>query len=283
VPLSRATGESTGAAEATGTMAHESMSESAHYLKNRLGPIVRDIFSKESPLKFLAPVLGESVLSSFEVVVTGHSVGAGTASLLAVLLKEELGISKVRAYGFATPPVMDKISSLASKSYVTSVVNNADVVPRASVRNLAVLADTMKWCSKIIKSGGASAAYDDAREAQAKVIEEREEALTDLYVPGKVVYMYKDGSSVYRAAVVDGTSPILGAIQPVQSMMTDHQGAMYVDAVAALSPSEPVIEEALSPVVVPDAGVAVVPNPEADTVALSESLPAIQSPEPSSS
>ena len=117
--------------------------------------------------------------------VTGHSLGAGTACLLAILLREEMRIagvrrappppcsrrprnlalpgpcpahflcnssaratheralprtrlcvSQVRGVGFATPPVVDKAAALGCKSYIWSVVNHTDVVPRASVRNV---------------------------------------------------------------------------------------------------------------------------------------------------
>jgi pimeloyl-ACP methyl ester carboxylesterase len=103
----------------------------------------------------------------YEIVVVGHSLGAGTAVLLAILLKEELGLKKehsfrflsflffvrelslmrtrmmtygvlmqVRAFGFATPPVTDIKTAKRCAGYITSVSHQTDVITRASLANL---------------------------------------------------------------------------------------------------------------------------------------------------
>ncbi|KAL7482745.1 hypothetical protein ACHAW6_008410 [Cyclotella cf. meneghiniana] len=106
----------------------------------------------------IAPLIEEFALSKgYDVVCTGHSLGAGTASLLALLIRgkypdlvvprlchDESGnrretTERVRVYAFASPPVLDRASALACRHYVTSVVNNSDIIPRSSLTNLDVL------------------------------------------------------------------------------------------------------------------------------------------------
>ena len=116
-----------------------------------------------------------AVTMGYDVVCTGHSLGAGAAILVAVLLRgryptlattgdakratrrppsfgDDDGVRarisppdvvddgvagrRVRAYAFAPPPVLDRASSLACRHYVTSVVNNSDIIPRSSLTNL---------------------------------------------------------------------------------------------------------------------------------------------------
>ena len=89
------------------TYGHEAITETAQHLLDRLGPLLV-MLAKADP--------------DFEIVVTGHSLGAGTACLLAVLLREELGLKNVRGVGFATPPVIDRKAALACADYITSVV-----------------------------------------------------------------------------------------------------------------------------------------------------------------
>ena len=181
VPLRRELGkvETLMAVKGDGQQAvsHEAMTEAAHHLKERIGPLLRDVF----------------LLSGYTVLVTGHSLGAGTACLLAILLREEVGIPMVKGIGFATPPVVDKKTALASKDYITSVVHNTDCIPRASVRSLAILGTTLKQIHAAIQASGEAAAIGQAKSILLRAIEEHAGTASDFYVPGKVLYIFKDG------------------------------------------------------------------------------------------
>ncbi|KAL3780109.1 hypothetical protein HJC23_005976 [Cyclotella cryptica] len=106
----------------------------------------------------ISPLIEEFAQSKgYDVVCTGHSLGAGTASLLALLIRgrypelvvprecgrdcgnDRITTERVRVYAFASPPVLDRASALACQHYVTSVVNNSDIIPRSSLTNLDVL------------------------------------------------------------------------------------------------------------------------------------------------
>ncbi len=118
------------------------------------------LHSAQQLFQEVSPLIEEYALSKgFDVVCCGHSLGAGAAALLAILIRgkyaslvaplvseekdntdDGVGESqRVRAYAFAPPPLLDRLSSLACRHYVTSVVNNSDIIPRSSLTNLDVL------------------------------------------------------------------------------------------------------------------------------------------------
>jgi len=118
------------------------------------------LHSAQQLLLEISPLIEEYAVSKgFDIVCCGHSLGAGAAILLAILIRgkysslvtsaphEEIddaddargGNQRVRAYAFAPPPLLDRLSSLACRHYVTSVVNNSDIIPRSSLTNLDVL------------------------------------------------------------------------------------------------------------------------------------------------
>jgi len=91
----------------------------------------------------------------YGLVLIGHSLGAGIASLLALLLaspttrmtsrwsKLPLG-RRVHAYAFATPCCMSAELSKRSKTLVTSVAYGNDVIPRLSIGHVRDLRN-MVW------------------------------------------------------------------------------------------------------------------------------------------
>ena len=109
------------------------------------------------------------VQRGYQLVLCGHSLGAGCASLAAVLLRSRLPElthttlieegggrprPRMQVYCFAPPPVLDKEAALAASSYCTSVVNNADMIPRCSLENLLIFLELLKgiW-NELLKQG----------------------------------------------------------------------------------------------------------------------------------
>eukprot|EP00978_Attheya_sp_CCMP212_P038029 scaffold184574_cov57-Attheya_sp.AAC.1 len=93
--------------------------------------------------------------AGYQIVLTGHSLGAGTAALVGVLLRSRIAalrldddthnnedstttttIPRLRVFAFASPPVMDLDTAIACKPFITTIVNNSDVVPRLSMGNM---------------------------------------------------------------------------------------------------------------------------------------------------
>ena len=78
----------------------------------------------------------------WRLVVTGHSLGAGTAALLALMLKPR--VPGVRCWAFSPPGCTVSSALLAyTRSFIVSVAAGKDVVPRASAAALNRLVDEM--------------------------------------------------------------------------------------------------------------------------------------------
>merc|ERR1712137_224646 len=75
----------------------------------------------------------------YRLVVTGHSLGAGTASLLTMLLKKEYPYLNIHCYAYAPPCVLDVALSHECNSFITSFVLDNDIVPRLSYGSMQYL------------------------------------------------------------------------------------------------------------------------------------------------
>ncbi|XP_068162312.1 diacylglycerol lipase-beta [Antennarius striatus] len=76
-----------------------------------------------------------SVAPEYKLVITGHSLGAGTASVLAVLLRNSF--PTLQCYAFSPPGgLLSKALADYSKDFVISVVLGKDLVPRLSIPNM---------------------------------------------------------------------------------------------------------------------------------------------------
>ena len=58
---------------------------------------------------------------------------------------------RLQVYAFAPPPVLDHDSAIASAPFVTSFVHNADLIPRCSLFNLAILLKGLKCIHERLK------------------------------------------------------------------------------------------------------------------------------------
>ncbi|KAJ6998578.1 hypothetical protein NC653_014678 [Populus alba x Populus x berolinensis] len=78
----------------------------------------------------------------FRLRLVGHSLGAATASLLAIMLRKkspkELGFSPhiVTAVGYASPPCVSKELAESCSDFVINVVMKDDIIPRLSAASL---------------------------------------------------------------------------------------------------------------------------------------------------
>ncbi|XP_035998423.1 diacylglycerol lipase-beta [Fundulus heteroclitus] len=76
-----------------------------------------------------------SIAPEYKLVVTGHSLGAGTAALLAILLRSSY--PTLRCYSFSPPGgLLSKALADYSKDFIVSVVLGKDLVPRLSIPNM---------------------------------------------------------------------------------------------------------------------------------------------------
>ena len=204
------------------------------------------------------------VYGDYKLQIVGHSLGASAGCLLALLLRERypqlLHGEKLRVHAFAPPPVLDHDSAIAASSYVTSVVNQADLIARCSTANLAVFLEFLRSVSSqvlvpndLAPQGPQSTArllrqlqYNEKqlwtfelmeaalKRAQEKVMLRHPD---HLYVPGKVVLLEEakvlsTQTDDHEASVIwnltDGTNPSLrqldlSGFRP----LGDHTAAAY--------------------------------------------------------
>ncbi|XP_017271738.1 diacylglycerol lipase-beta [Kryptolebias marmoratus] len=105
--------------------AHKGMCQTANYIYKKLvnDGILTQAFSD-------AP--------EYKLVITGHSLGAGTAALLAVLLRSSF--PTLQCYAFSPPGgLLSKALADYSKDFVLSVVLGKDLIPRLSIPNMEAL------------------------------------------------------------------------------------------------------------------------------------------------
>lgn len=102
-------------------------------------------------------VLGDG----YNLLLCGHSLGAGVASLVAVVLRTRLppladssNKGRMKVVAFAPPPVLDHDSAFAASSYTTSIVNNSDIIPRSSLANIAVFLEFLRAVSARLEERG---------------------------------------------------------------------------------------------------------------------------------
>ncbi|GJD05785.1 Sn1-specific diacylglycerol lipase beta [Galdieria sulphuraria] len=83
----------------------------------------------------MEPILRNACESypSYRLIVTGHSLGAGCAMVLSILLRERNICDNLQCYAFGPPPVLSDTLAEACHSFVISFVHNNDIVPRLSI------------------------------------------------------------------------------------------------------------------------------------------------------
>ena len=87
----------------------------------------------------------------YGLVLTGHSLGAGTAALLSMLLRPHYG-ERLHCWAFSPPGgLLSRETVALTRQYVTSVVIGHDIIPRLRcVRNKATVFPVNSLCKRII-------------------------------------------------------------------------------------------------------------------------------------
>lgn len=86
----------------------------------------------------------------FPLVITGHSLGAGTAAILAFILK--LKYPSVKCFAFGPPGgLLSHEASIMSSQFITSVVAGDDLIPRLSFNGYLNLRTKMKRALRACK------------------------------------------------------------------------------------------------------------------------------------
>lgn len=150
----------------------------------------------------------------WRLVVTGHSLGAGCASLLALALKQRS--PSLRAWCFSPPGCMVNLPLLAYiRSFVTSVVTGKDCVPRSGTLALNRLVDEMvvslarcrapklkvllgRWWRRAARPTASRLFYDyddlpkESREFVRRYLvaeEAKDRDIVPMFAPGRIIFL----------------------------------------------------------------------------------------------
>ena len=217
---------------------HEGMMNSAKWLHEEV----------REPLTQLAD-------AGYRIVVTGHSLGAGVAAFVTLLLRRTL--PHVTGIGYATPRTMTLGLAVHSKQFFTSVVLRDDIVPRISVGAAQALLHqltSVEWkkhlkrdlrdvferirtvCKPQHRHAPKPPGAADSKDApcSSKVAESCMSVPQDLYCPGKVVHIYHVQGQLRASYVPNDFGPLL-EIQPSPQVVEDHAGSSYWEALQAVA------------------------------------------------
>ena len=207
--------------------------------------------------------------TGYHVRFMGHSLGAGVACLTALLLRSRLGKLPMDVLAYAPPPMLNYEASVACKEFCTSIVNEVDVVPRASLFNLVALLRFLSFVNERLVEQGLSPTgpksmislwqrlqedkitimtpkevFDKLREAVANT---DLQDMDHLFVPGNVIMMYrklqpgvaldKENVTVQSDAILsDGACQLLKIVDLDKRMLEDHMPNAYEATLLGLSP-----------------------------------------------
>ncbi|XP_030380734.1 sn1-specific diacylglycerol lipase alpha isoform X2 [Scaptodrosophila lebanonensis] len=111
-------------------LGHKGMVQAAIYIRNKLleGNLIERALQRNA----------ERQTHTFGLVLVGHSLGAGTAAILAILLKPEH--PTLQCFSYSPPGGLLSMPAVEySKSFITSVVLGKDVVPRIGLNQMEAL------------------------------------------------------------------------------------------------------------------------------------------------
>jgi len=203
----------------------------------------------------------------YQLVLNGHSLGAGAAILSGVILRLEfpelVEDSRLHVYAIAPPPVLDHDSAIGSASFITSFVNNSDFIPRCSLYNLALVLEGLKCLHRRLDekhlnpTGPKTTAsffhhLSEGIKGEALLsIEEWNDAIRNgapnirqpdhLFVAGRVYLVYvpwkeevgdaEDRTGHYQCIETDGAASVLSQIEADgPRLFTDHVCSSYFEA-----------------------------------------------------
>lgn len=187
--------------------------------------------------------------SPFRLVIVGHSLGAGIAAILAMLMRKYY--PNLRCYTYGTPgSVVDRRTAHEMKEYITSVVLADDLISRMSYHSLMALkiavleclskvcVSKMKVFQSVLKSIGSINLQDylyDNADANSYSNEFKQSLLlhisnnrqnvesrsqSRLYLPGRVVHIQANSSPPLTSLCCFGRT---GSIFPFTSATSNYK------------------------------------------------------------
>jgi hypothetical protein len=201
---------------------HGGILHAARYLLQRVKSQLKEVFDQsnkrsksQKPLQY--------------IVFVGHSLGAAVASVASIILREEESMDNVFCFAYAPPPAVSLVLAQKSSSYVFSVVNNDDLIPRISMKQIKTFVVNIKravdeknrlggdW-SKLEKKWEES----EWSELEYEFASDWNEGRFDTYIPGRILFLYELGYAQVGSVEVDCDEDTLRIAILSSRMVSDH-------------------------------------------------------------
>jgi hypothetical protein len=196
--------------------------------------VTSGIYIADKHRRLLLDLLEKSGASKINLTLIGHSLGAGAASIAGMEFNNEKSVFyspkiQARVVGFGCPALVSEELAKNSASYITTVVNDSDVVPRmsgASVANMlhnVLEFDWREYAKKdlectlqeferkqplLFRAGTGKAIQSIVHSLLEKYGKDLINTTTkaprlpiELYPPGKVLHFYNDGKGISASFV----------------------------------------------------------------------------------
>jgi len=119
---------------------HQGMVNAASFVFRRLHGLCPKDKKEGRALNLLGLTLTNPEYRGFRLVVTGHSLGAGTAAILSFLLRAKYPGVSVSCLAYSPPGgLVSRAAREESRQFCVSVVVGDDVIPRTSINSIANL------------------------------------------------------------------------------------------------------------------------------------------------
>ncbi|KAJ8363824.1 hypothetical protein SKAU_G00126550 [Synaphobranchus kaupii] len=224
--------------------AHKGITQAANYIYKKLinDGILNQAFT-------IAP--------EYRLVITGHSLGAGAATVLAILLRS--AFPTLQCYAFSPPGgLLSKALADYSREFVVSVVLGKDLVPRLSIPNmedlkrriLKMVSNCNKPKYQILLRGCWYEVFGGEPDNFPTELENRQDEPSHvthlpLYPPGRILHITEEGSRRrscfspvrYRAEWSNETAFSSILISP--RMLGDHMPDVVLGALQRLTQERP--------------------------------------------
>lgn len=225
--------------EFCGGEAHSEMANMAERVWTVAGPKIKDVLKENQ---------------GYELILTGHSLGAGAACLLTILLQNKRLLPSeqgIRCFAYASPPVYAPLEFVPnSVRSTTNFVNENDVVPFLSIQKIRKLLISLQAVDRFSRNHmarrerykvvlGASPVPKDliasVMEAEGTRLAPKKGAPT-LYIPAEKIVLLKEntdaahGRASYHYELTNPHEMSRREIRVYPDMMVDHFPSRYEHA-----------------------------------------------------